>query len=59
MTVVYAVAMVYFVFVLVRVGAVMVTRLAVLTPLKTVTGGGVLVVDTVAIAITASAGLQA
>jgi len=33
MTVVYAVAMVYLVFVLVEVGAVMVIRLAVLTPL--------------------------
>ncbi len=33
MTVVYAVAMVYLVFVLVGVGAVMVIRLAVLTPL--------------------------
>lgn len=33
MALVYAVAMVYFVLVLVGVGAVMVTRLAVLTPL--------------------------
>ncbi len=40
-----------FVLVLVGVGAVMVTRLAVLTPLYIVTGGGMLVVVIVEMAI--------